>query len=151
MLNEFIVLLMHLRLLVVLILQQQKREVAQVALVTNLEELNKILLRTVNPDPTLYATYVLTELSILKQEFLTFFSLLYLGLRQFLNLLLRNECLLLLLLKLFYIESCLGSLLFEDSHILIAQLIELVMNELGHGEFNVVKILMQEVHILDLI
>jgi hypothetical protein len=142
---------MHLRLLVVLILQQQKREVAQVALVTNLEELNKILLRTVNPDPTLYATYVLTELSILKQEFLTFFSLLYLGLRQFLNLLLRNECLLLLLLKLFYIESCLGSLLFEDSHILIAQLIELVMNELGHGEFNVVKILMQEVHILDLI
>lgn len=151
MLNEFIVLLMHLRLLVVLILQQQKREVAQVALVTNLEELNKILLRTVNPDPTLDATYVLTELSILKQEFLTFFSLLYLGLRQFLNLLLRNECLLLLLLKLFYIESCLGSLLFEDSHILIAQLIELVMNELGHGEFNVVKILMQEVHILDLI
>jgi hypothetical protein len=150
-LNEFIVLLMHLRLLVVLILQQQKREVAQVALVTNLEELNKILLRTVNPDPTLDATYVLTELSILKQEFLTFFSLLYLGLRQFLNLLLRNECLLLLLLKLFYIESCLGSLLFEDSHILIAQLIELVMNELGHGEFNVVKILMQEVHILDLI
>lgn len=149
--NEFIVLLMHLRLLVVLILQQQKREVAQVALVTNLEELNKILLRTVNPDPTLDATYVLTELSILKQEFLTFFSLLYLGLRQFLNLLLRNECLLLLLLKLFYIESCLGSLLFEDSHILIAQLIELVMNELGHGEFNVVKILMQEVHILDLI
>lgn len=142
---------MHLRLLVVLILQQQKREVAQVALVTNLEELNKILLRTVNPDPTLDATYVLTELSILKQEFLTFFSLLYLGLRQFLNLLLRNECLLLLLLKLFYIESCLGSLLFEDSHILIAQLIELVMNELGHGEFNVVKILMQEVHILDLI
>ena len=151
MLNEFIVLLMHLRLLVVLILQQQKREVAQVALVTNLEELNKILLRTVNPDPTLDATYVLSELSILKQEFLTFFSLLYLGLRQFLNLLLRNECLLLLLLKLFYIESCLGSLLFEDSHILIAQLIELVMNELGHGEFNVVKILMQEVHILDLI
>lgn len=151
MLNEFIVLLMHLRLLVVLILQQQKREVAQVALITNLEELNKILLRTVNPDPTLDATYVLTELSILKQEFLTFFSLLYLGLRQFLNLLLRNECLLLLLLKLFYIESCLGSLLFEDSHILIAQLIELVMNELGHGEFNVVKILMQEVHILDLI
>jgi len=150
-LNEFIVLLMHLRLLVVLILQQQKREVAQVALVTNLEELNKILLRTVNPDPTLDATYVLSELSILKQEFLTFFSLLYLGLRQFLNLLLRNECLLLLLLKLFYIESCLGSLLFEDSHILIAQLIELVMNELGHGEFNVVKILMQEVHILDLI
>lgn len=149
--NEFIVLLMHLRLLVVLILQQQKREVAQVALITNLEELNKILLRTVNPDPTLDATYVLTELSILKQEFLTFFSLLYLGLRQFLNLLLRNECLLLLLLKLFYIESCLGSLLFEDSHILIAQLIELVMNELGHGEFNVVKILMQEVHILDLI
>lgn len=142
---------MHLRLLVVLILQQQKREVAQVALITNLEELNKILLRTVNPDPTLDATYVLTELSILKQEFLTFFSLLYLGLRQFLNLLLRNECLLLLLLKLFYIESCLGSLLFEDSHILIAQLIELVMNELGHGEFNVVKILMQEVHILDLI
>lgn len=42
-------------------------------------------------------------------------------------------------------------MLFEDSHILIAQLIKLVMNELGHGELNVVKILVQKVHVLDLI
>lgn len=42
-------------------------------------------------------------------------------------------------------------MLFEDSHILITQLIKLVMNELGHGELNVVEILVQKVHVLDLI
>ena len=42
-------------------------------------------------------------------------------------------------------------MLFENSHILIAQLIKLIMNKLGHGELNVVEILVQKVHVLDLI
>lgn len=56
-----------------------------------------------------------------------------------------------LLLELLNIKGGLGSLLFEDSHILITQLIKLVMNELGHRELNVVEILVQKVHVLDLI
>ena len=143
--------MMYMRLLVVLILQQQVREVAQVALVADLEELNEIFLRTVNSDPALHATYILAELSVLEKELLTFFGLLDLSLRELLDLLLLLEGFLLLPLQLLDIESGLGSLLFEDSYILIAQLIELIMNELGHGELNVVEILVQEVHVLDLI
>ena len=59
MLDEFVVLLMYLHLLVILILHQQVREVAQVALVADLEEQNEVLLWAVNPDPALHATYVL--------------------------------------------------------------------------------------------
>ena len=86
--DEFVVLMMHLRLLVVLILQQQVREITQIAQIADIEELNEVILWTVNSDPALHAAYILTELSVLEKEFLTFFSLLYLGLRQFLNLLL---------------------------------------------------------------
>ncbi len=78
--DELVVLLMYLRLLVVLILQQQVREVAQVALVADLEKLNEVLLRAVNPDPALHAAYVLTELPVLEKEFFTFFGLPFLGL-----------------------------------------------------------------------
>ena len=63
--DKFVVLMMYLRLLVVLILQQQIREITQVALVADIEELNEVLLWTVNSDPALNATYILTQLSVL--------------------------------------------------------------------------------------
>ena len=146
--NEHVVVLLNLGVLVVGLLKKQVGEVFEVALVTYFEKLNEVFLWTVDLNPALDTEYVLNKFSVLKQHLLLLFEFLLLSLGHLgLDLL----ALLLLLLDFLDIKVGLCRLFLQYFEVLLAELVEFLMNKLGQRELNVIKVLVQEIHVLDLV